>query len=92
MYKFTNGLVFYTKEDADKAISVGYRLVEEKKKVDPAFFKTNFPKTKEELVLDEIKKLEIQYKKLSKHLLVLWGKEKHLIFIDKCCDFSVVNL
>ena len=34
MYKFTNGLVFYTKEDADKAISVGYRLVEEKKKVE----------------------------------------------------------
>lgn len=34
--------------------------LEEKKKADPAFFKTNFPKTKEELVLDEIKKLELE--------------------------------
>lgn len=31
MYKFTNGLVFFTKEDADKAIASGYHLIEEEK-------------------------------------------------------------
>lgn len=29
MYKFSNGLVFYTKTDADKAIQAGYKLIEQ---------------------------------------------------------------
>ena len=36
MYKFTNGLVFYTKEDADKAISAGYKLLEEQMDIEKA--------------------------------------------------------
>lgn len=31
MYKFTNGLVFFDKESADKCIKAGFKLVEEKK-------------------------------------------------------------
>lgn len=31
MYKFTNGLVFFDKKEADNAIRAGYKLVEEKK-------------------------------------------------------------
>ena len=30
MYKFTSGLVFFTKEDAIKAIQAGHKLIEKK--------------------------------------------------------------
>lgn len=30
MYKFTNGLVVFTKEDRDNLLKLGYKLVEEK--------------------------------------------------------------
>jgi hypothetical protein len=30
MYKFTNGLVVFTKEDRDNLLKIGYKLVEEK--------------------------------------------------------------
>lgn len=30
MYKFTNGLVFFTEKDRDRAIKAGYKLVEQK--------------------------------------------------------------
>ena len=33
MYKFTNGLVFYSKTEAKKAIKAGYQLIKEKTEV-----------------------------------------------------------
>lgn len=41
MYKFTNGLVFYSEEEAKKAISVGYKLVEKQLKVDDVIDETD---------------------------------------------------
>lgn len=33
MYKFTNGLVFYSETEAKKAIKAGYQLIKEKTEV-----------------------------------------------------------
>ena len=33
MYKFTNGMIIYSKQDADKAILSGYKLVQNNEKV-----------------------------------------------------------
>ena len=33
MYKFTNGLVFYSKEEAKKAIEAGYQLIKKNDEV-----------------------------------------------------------
>lgn len=34
MYKFTNGIVVFDKKTADSYIKAGYKLVEEKKKIE----------------------------------------------------------
>lgn len=34
MYRFTNGLILYTKEEADKAIKAGYKLIEKQIEID----------------------------------------------------------
>ena len=36
MYKFSNGLIFYTREDAEKAIKAGYKLIEKQISIDEA--------------------------------------------------------
>ena len=41
MFRFTNGLVFYTREDAEKALKAGYILVEKQMEIEEVIDETD---------------------------------------------------